>query len=250
MRRRRGKRKRPKRLRWDADANMVAYRAFTPGVLGSTPRRPMFGVLTQLGSVPGSYPGSSGFDSLAPHITSPRSSTEREHLATDQGVEGSNPSAEVSGAGSSMDEHVASNHGDPGSSPGRPVESWAVGATGSASALQARGHRFEPCTAHHAGVARGSSGCLPSSRNGFDSRHPLHAGIAHVGRATAFQAVGRRFDSDCPLFRRCAMHKEVFCRVADPAGITTTKVVMARSSVVERPADNRKVMGSNPIGPI
>ena len=46
-----------------------------------------------------------------------------------------------------------------------------------------------------------------------------------------------------------SMRKEVFCRVSDPTGITTTNVVVARSSVVERPADNRKVVGSNPTGP-
>ena len=62
--------------------------------------------------------------------------------------------------------------------------------------------------------------------SGFESSTvPCYAGIAHAGRATAFQAEGRQFDSGCPL-------------------------LTVRSSVVERRADNAEVTGSIPVGPI
>lgn len=89
------------------------------------------------------------------------------------------------------------------------LEVWAIGATGSAGALQAQGRRFEPYIAHrsressqqrwsstreamptgagngpagrgwhHADVAQRLSDSLPSCRYGFDSRLPLVVGVA------------------------------------------------------------------------
>ena len=199
MRRRRGKRKRPKRLRWDADANMVAYRAFTPGVLGSIPRRPIFGVLTQLGSVPGSYPGSSGFDSLAPHVLSPRSSVESEHLATDQGVVGSNPTAEVLRVVSSAErEHVASTHGVEGSNPSRPVRYGRLAQPGRALALQARCRRFDSCTAH---LVSQPDKCRPPT-GASENLGGASMRVWLDGRAAACRAAGM---GSIPVIRLCRL---------------------------------------------
>lgn len=138
----------------------------------------------------------------------PCSSVESEHLATNQGVGSSNLSRGVWAISSVELEHGASTPGVEGSNP-----SWPVGGRlaqlGRAGALQAQGRRFDPCTAHmerlaghsrrlagrrkrvvgvrvlnrssFADVAQRSSSCLPSSRNGFDSRLPLcYAGSGRV----------------------------------------------------------------------
>jgi hypothetical protein len=206
--RRRSKRWRP-RKQFRGCSSLVELPVFTRKDRVRFPAAP-YGVLTQLGSVPDSYSGSSGFDSLAPHLFSPRSSADLEHLATDQGVEGSNPSAEVWVASQMDKARGFYPRNFPGSSPGRPVgKFWAASSAGRALVLQTRCHRFDPCAAHFcpgrpvprspewtgwvpaflasappqrrfnsspglcADVARRSSSCLPSSRHGFDSHLPL-----------------------------------------------------------------------------
>lgn len=288
MRRRRTKRKRSRKQLRDADATGQAYRAFTPGVLGSNPRRPMLrgadAIRQRTGLLPREFrvrfPGAPFCAPVVQRIKTlgygPRnpgsnpgggvwavSSVELEHVASTHGVEGSNPSRPVhDGRLAQLGEQVPYKHKVTGSTPVLPMScrEWTsadvtrVDSAGSwflRSASPPRGVQVS-ASRPFAGVARRSSSCLPSSRNGFDSRHPLvesrlrcvpsvnrqaglarqrsawaagrcgagytpegnrvkrarcvvaadspiFAGIAHVGRAPAFQAEGRRFDSGCPL---------------------------------------------------
>ena len=224
--RRRSKRWQP-RKQFRGCSSLVELPVFTRKDRVRFPAAPYYGVLTQLGSVPDSYSGSSGFDSLAPHIMSPRSSAELEHLATDQGVVGSNPTAEVSRVVSSVDsEHVASTHGVGGSNPPRPVgKLWAVSSARESRCLTSTRPQVRSLHCPLRGSGSKVERLLAEQQVRVRFSSSACAGIAHVGRASGFQPDCRRFDSDCPL-------------------------LLARGSGVARPADNRKVVGSNPTGPM
>ena len=55
---------------------------------------------------------------------------------------------------------------------------WEHSSAGRASALQAEGHRFEPCCSHHYICGCSSSGRAPPCQgggSGFEPRHPLQS---------------------------------------------------------------------------
>ena len=74
----------------------------------------------------------------------------------------------------------------------------------------------------------------------------ISSGCSSVGRATAFQAVGRRFEPGHPL--RLIVIKFEFLELIVPnLGLSPLKAISRRSSEVERFLGKEKVMGSIPI---
>ena len=96
-----------------------------------------------------------------------------------------------------------------GSSPFRVVYIWDHSSAGRAPALQAGGHRFEPCWSHYAAVAEQadaqdlkSCGTYTPVPVRFRSAAYLlnYVGVAQLDRAFGYGPKGREFESSRPRY--------------------------------------------------
>ena len=78
---------------------------------------------------------------------------------------------------------------------------WDLSSAGRASALQAEGHRFEPCSSHQIGLVVQLVRTLPchGRGRGFESHPDRHCGFSSSGRAPPCQGGGSEFEPRHPL---------------------------------------------------